>query len=319
MMGALSLAPGAQAQEVEANMGALRGSGGGENTYTWSFGYRQPVFRDFSVGLAWLNEGHVPDHHRDGVALQGWYEHALLDPRLTIGLGAGPYRYYDTTSGGFRPYTDEHGWAMLYSVTAKWSATRHLAYELRFNRVQAPGSVDSTSLLFGVVYRFPKNVTAPAVEAAGATRSGGFLHDDELTVMAGESVVNSLNSESTFAKSVEYRHAFSRHIEGTVSWIDQGNTPLTSRNGVAAQVWLTEPLYQDRVVLGLGLGPYVAADTYRISRDSSRTGAKLSGLLTMSAAYRFTGHWVARISWNRTVTDYNRDTDMFMAGVGYRF
>ncbi|MGI4856447.1 MAG: hypothetical protein ACRYHA_05895 [Janthinobacterium lividum] len=246
----------------------------------------------------------------------------MLDPRLTIGLGAGPYRYYDTTSGASRAYVNEHGWGMLYSVTAKWAATRHLAYELRFNRVQAPGSMDSTSLLFGVVYRFPKSATAPAATdatAAAGHGSGGFLHGDEVTVMAGESVVNSLSSESTFAKSVEYRHAFGRHIEGTVSWIDQGNTPLTSRNGVAAQLWLSEPLYQDRVVLGLGLGPYVAADTYRVSRDSTRTGAKVSGLLTMSAAYRFADHWVARISWNRTVTRYDRDTDMFMAGVGYRF
>ncbi|WP_347557640.1 hypothetical protein [Robbsia sp. KACC 23696] len=305
----------AQAQEVSADLGALRGSAGGESTYTWSFGYRQSIYKNLSLGATWLNEGHVPDHHRDGSAFQIWYDQALFSPRFTVGLGAGPYRYYDTSTSPNRLYVNQHGWGVLYSVTANWAATEHLRLQLRFNEVQAPGSIQSSSLLFGLSYSLPKSALIPD---PSDTRLR-FPHGDELTVMAGKTVVNSLSSQSTFSKSVEYRHTFSQHIEGTVAWIDEGNTRLTERNGVATQIWLTEPLYHDKLTIGMGVGPYLAADTYRVSRDSDRTGAKLSGLFTMSASYRVTPHVVVRFSWDRVLTTYNRDTDIFLIGAGYRF
>jgi hypothetical protein len=322
LAGALVVASsGAQAQEVNAALGGLRGSTGGESTYTWSFGYRQALTQHFGLGLSWLNEGHIPDNHRDGVALQGWYNRSLFDPRFSIGLGAGPYRYYDTQSCDGCSYSDDHGWAMLYTVTANWAATPHLDYQLRFNRVQAAGSANTSSILFGLVYRLPESVTAPAsADSAAHARSVSYLPPgDELTLLAGQTVVNSLQSESTFAKSIEYRHAFSRHVEGTVSWIDEGETTLTRRNGVAAQLWMNEPLFSDRLTLGFGLGPYVAYDRYLNDNNQSDSGTKLSGLLTMSVAYRVTNHIVGRLSWNRVVSHYDRDTDMFMVGVGYRF
>ena len=316
----------AQAQEVNAAIGGLRGDNGGESTYTWSFGYRQALTPHFGLGLSWLNEGHIPDHHRDGVAVQGWYNQSLFDPRFSIGIGAGPYRYYDTKSCTGCSFSDDHGWAMLYTLTANWSATRYLDYQLRLNRVQAPGSVNTSSVLFGLVYRLPTSVTAPAAGSGTATpRNDGYLPPgDELTVLLGQTVVNSLESQSTFGKSIEYRHGFSRHIEGTVSWIDEGDTTLTRRNGVAAQVWMNEPLFSDRLTIGLGLGPYVAYDRYRDDQGSgsdnqSHSGTKLSGLLTMSVSYRLTNHIVGRLSWNRVVSHYDRDTDMFLAGIGYRF
>jgi hypothetical protein len=45
----------------------------------------------------------------------------------------------------------------------------------------------------------------------------------------------------------------------------------------------------------------------------------LSGIVSASASYRFTQHWAARVTWNRVVTRYSRDTDVLMGGVGYRF
>jgi hypothetical protein len=41
--------------------------------------------------------------------------------------------------------------------------------------------------------------------------------------------------------------------------------------------------------------------------------------MTMSASYRINQQWSARLSWNRTVTGYDRDTDIIMGGIGYRF
>ncbi|MGN5476972.1 hypothetical protein ACTMU2_08535 [Cupriavidus basilensis] len=41
--------------------------------------------------------------------------------------------------------------------------------------------------------------------------------------------------------------------------------------------------------------------------------------VTLSASYRLSGHWLGRLSWNRVMTGYDRDADLLLAGVGYRF
>jgi hypothetical protein len=45
----------------------------------------------------------------------------------------------------------------------------------------------------------------------------------------------------------------------------------------------------------------------------------ISGIATMSGSYRLDPHWSLRISWNRIITNYDRDTDVIMGGIGYRF
>jgi len=48
-------------------------------------------------------------------------------------------------------------------------------------------------------------------------------------------------------------------------------------------------------------------------------GDNLAGIVTLTGSYRIHRHWDVRTSWNRIVTDYNRDTDIILGGVGYRF
>lgn len=48
------------------------------------------------------------------------------------------------------------------------------------------------------------------------------------------------------------------------------------------------------------------------------TEDKVSALATMTASYQFARHWIVRGSWNRVLTGYNKDSDVFLAGVGYR-
>ena len=52
--------------------------------------------RNFAASLSWINEGHLEEHKRDGFAVQGWGRVPLLDNRLSIGIGAGIYQYFDT-------------------------------------------------------------------------------------------------------------------------------------------------------------------------------------------------------------------------------
>lgn len=44
-----------------------------------------------------------------------------------------------------------------------------------------------------------------------------------------------------------------------------------------------------------------------------------AGLVTLAAGYRFADHWIARFHWNRVAARDDRDADMFLLGVGYRW
>src|SRR4051812_30254284 len=73
---ALLLAWGAtaRAQEFSAQFGTTGGAGLSLNShYSWQMDYRHAINRDFAWSLAWINEGHEAEHHRDGVAGQFWY------------------------------------------------------------------------------------------------------------------------------------------------------------------------------------------------------------------------------------------------------
>lgn len=45
----------------------------------------------------------------------------------------------------------------------------------------------------------------------------------------------------------------------------------------------------------------------------------LSALVSVSASYRITRDWSARVMRNRVVKRYTHDTDVILCGIGYRF
>lgn len=91
------------------------------------------------------------------------------------------------------------------------------------------------------------------------------------------------------------------------------------RDGIAAQLWATRAFFDDRLTLGVGAGPYLSI-TQNDDLPQNRTGdGRFSGLVSLSASYRFTNRWLARVTWNRMVTRYDRDADIIEAGIGVRF
>jgi hypothetical protein len=310
-----STAP-ARAQEVSVLGGVARLDKSSESTYSWGFTYLQPLDEHNALSYSWLNEGHYTDHHRDGFALQYWRRAWLFDHRLALAGGIGAYDYFDTTaSDEGRPYADVHGWALIYSLSATWYTRSPWFYQMRVNRTDALHSIHTTSAMFGIGYQLG------ASDASSASSGiSGSLSDsgNQLTVLAGKTEVNSLHSPGAFARSVEFRHGFSPYFEASLAWLDEGKTQLTRRNGVATQLWLSRAFFDDKLRLGLGAGPYVAVDTYR-EVGGTNTGDKVSALVTMTASYQFTPHWFVRASWDRVLTGYDKDSDIYLAGIGYRF
>jgi hypothetical protein len=308
---ALIAAPAA-AQELSLLAGRMRADVPDAGSYAWLLSYSHDLSEHWAASFAWQNEGHVPDHHRDGASGQLWAKTSLFDPRLVFAAGAGPYYYFDTTggtqSGGYR---NDHGWGVLYSASVAWRASARLRYVARLGHVETRRSIDTTDLLIGLGWTLDAEEAKPR-ESGARTASP---ERDEATVFAGRTIVNSLESEGALAKAVELRHAFGPVLRGTLAWIDEGDTRVAGRHGVAAQAWLEPGFSGDSVTLGVGLGAYFAED--RLAGGDDRTS--VSPIVTMTASARLGGSWAARVSWNRVVSRYDRDSDVVVLGVGVRF
>lgn len=319
MLGTIGLLAGLilsplQAQQLSVLGGGLRQHRSGEHTRAWSLEYQQRLAEHAALGLVYLNEGHPDSHHRDGIGLQAWARSAALTSGLSLAAGIGPYYYFDTTSANSADHLNEHDWGLLASVAATWQLPQNWSLLLRANRLVAHDSFNTSSLLLGLGYRFDDRPVA-----AGLSPSATVADGQELMLSAGQIIVNSFDSERAPAFAVEYRRTLGRDLDWTLSWLDEGDAVLLRRRGVAAQLWLLRPLLDGRLTLGIGAGPYLATD-----HDRSRPGAaaeheRLTGLLSLGARYRLSRHVLLRFSWSRVLTDYHRDADLLLLGIGTAF
>jgi hypothetical protein len=301
------VASAAAGQELTASAGLVRSDEAGARTHGWLLSYRHERDARFAASLSYQNEGHVPSHHRDGFAAQLWAR-TLLSPRLSLAAGAGPYRYFDTVSSSDDPrgYSDRHGWGMVYSLAATWRAgSSAWLYQLRADRIVLAHGIDTSRLTAGVGYRLQPDLR----------RAGESARNTEVALYLGKTIVNSLESQTATAHSAELRHAFGRLLRGSIAWLDENDAQLVKRQGLVVQAWLEPSFQRERMSLGIGYGPYIASDDQR--RD--RNGLFGSGLLTLTASLRLKQCWLARLSWNRVISRYDRDTDVLLLGVGYRF
>ena len=308
----LAAGAAASAQDLSLQGGALRVSGTNENSFAVGVNYAQPVGDYLALSLGYLNEGHPHNHHRDGVSGQVWLRSHINERGMSWGVGVGQYYFFDTThpSGGSgEPYINDHGWAPIYSLQASWHYPSRWYAQVQINRVIPNGAKDpTTSLLVGAGYRFD------SVRGDKLHLDGGATTDDTVTVLAGQSIVNSLESERSRASSVEYRRSIGRYVDWTVSWLNEGTTAVTRRNGVATQLWLIRSLNRE-VELGMGVGPYLAFEVH----DVPGTRSHKAGLVSVAGRYHFSRRVVGTLSLNRVVTDYHRDADLLLVGVGYSY
>ncbi|MTV39285.1 hypothetical protein GM676_17060 [Duganella radicis] len=301
----------ASAQEVTAYGGVLRVKEADEATFSAGASYSHPLGEHFALSLSYLNEGHPLSHHRDGVASQVWVRSGRNVPGWSFGAGVGQYYYFDTVDlhsrSGTR-YSNDHGWANIYSVQATYHYPDSRWYnQVMVNRISPSGKDATTSLMLGVGYQF-NGVKGDKLHVEGPAA------DEALTVMAGQGITNSLRSESTAIGALEYRRAVGRYVDWTVTALYEGNTAQSKRNGVATQLWLIRSLNQ-KVELGMGAGPYFNAQV----PDGRGQRSHRAGLVTVGARYHLDRRVVAEAAWNRVVTDYHRDADLLLIGLGYSF
>lgn len=296
----------ALAREIYALGGVDRSLDGNQGSYTWQLGFTQELTPLFAASFCYLNEGHLDNHRRDGYAAQIWARTDLLDRKLNLGAGIGPYLFFDTqrgaTPGGF---VNKHGWKGLASATATWRTDQNILFLLRGNYVAGESAPDTVSALAGIGYEFQpegRDKTLPWERA-----------DNEVTFFLGQTIVNSLDSQRSVAMALEYRRTLFRHVDWTFTLMDEGDNRLIRRDGLVTQLWATQELHHNRATVGVGAGAYFDVKHYH------SPGSRVSGIVTLSGSYRIARQWALRVSWHRVVTDYDRDTDVMLAGLGYRF
>ena len=123
--------------EVSLLSGLTEMRGAGQDSFGWSLDYRRPLGGAVGIGLTYLNEGHHTDHHRDGYAAQVLLR-APLDGRVSLWLGAGPYAYFDTSTGGLPWHGNDHGLGILYSAGASVALSGRWSFQARLHRRGGP-------------------------------------------------------------------------------------------------------------------------------------------------------------------------------------
>ncbi|WP_229262372.1 hypothetical protein [Duganella guangzhouensis] len=314
LLGAIALtAMGAvTAQELTGYAGGLRVKETKENTFTGGVAYTHPVGDYLGFSLSYWNEGHPTDHHRDGVAGQVWVRSGYNEPGWNFGAGAGQYYYFDTTelhSKGSTKYTNDHGWAAIYSLQATYHYENSRWYnQVQLNHISPSSGKDSTTLLvLGVGYQF-SGVKGDKLHLEGPST------DEAITLMAGQGITNSLDSERATIAALEYRRAIGRYVDWTVTAINEGSTAQSKRNGVASQLWLIRSV-SPKVEIGAGAGFYFNAKV----PDADGQRSHKAGLISIATRYHLTRRVVGEVTWNRVVSDYHRDADLFLMGLGYSF
>jgi len=300
------VAAGARAQSFSVLAGGLEDRDTAERSYTWLLDYHHPVYHGLGLGAAWINEGHLTNHHRDGLAGQLWL--GTKFDRMSLAVGAGPYYYFDTTQQpGDRREVDSHGWGFVYSAALSWQLGHRWVHQLRVNRVASTHQPATTGILYGLGYTFRGDESDQKdVEPLGY----------ELSALVGVAIVNSFSSETSVAKSVELRRTSGGQFEWTLAWLDEGTSGRLHRDGFSAQGWLARGWHEGNTTLAVGVGPYAIVDTFGEQRQKTRRWA---GLASLSASQRFAAHWRGRISFSRVVGTHPFDSDVLLVGTSYAF
>jgi hypothetical protein len=284
-----------------------------ERTYAWQVQYMQGLNENLAYSLSYLNQGHFNGHHRDGNAANLWLRTNLLDKKLSLGVGVGGLFYYDTESpvnGG--PSRDLHGWGTMVNAAATWYTKSRVFYQMQGYWVRGNNSFDTLTALAGIGYQ----LDAPPEQGPDVkgTRLIEKNTNNELTLFGGETIVNIAGDGKSLALALEYRRGLWRYLEWTVGALYEGKSSLIDRYGVTTQLWLAKPFLDDRISLGIGAGPYFAVDQRRTSRKE-----RIPVIFSTTGSLRITDSVQIRATWDRIITTYDRDTDIFLGGIGYRF
>lgn len=307
--------PHAWAEEISVMAGATRTDDNLGSSYSWQFDYRQRLFSNLGASLGYVNEGHLTDHHRDGIAPQFWAVTPRWRERLEFALGAGPYIYFDTQPTDSPPwFRNRHGVGEIYTGSLTLLAGTHWYARANFSIIHAPGDIDTRTLVIGGGYRLDDLFSrAGAAFTESATAAG--LPLNEVNAFAGQTVVNGNSSGKSSTFGAEYRRDVAGPFEVSLAWLNEAVGLGARHNGLLIEAWLVTPAFDPRFSIGVGAGPDISLQSY-LTEDGREAGT-VTGMVSISVAWRFSRDLGVRLAWHRSVTADDQDRDVVTAGIGW--
>lgn len=150
----LLVPPFAHAREFSFLGGMTEAVGPSGTSYGWQIDYRHNFANHFALSAAWINEGHLHDHHRDGVAAELWGRVPLFDRRVSLAFGGGASHFFDTQLLPGGNHANVHGWSPIYSLSATCYMKTPWFARLAINHVHPPGEINTNMYLLGVGRRW---------------------------------------------------------------------------------------------------------------------------------------------------------------------
>ena len=307
------MAPCVQAQDASILAGTMGVRENDQNSFAVQLGYSQRVGDHGTVSAEYVNEGHPENHHRDGLAMQAWL-HTLVPPRgWSFAAGIGPYFYFDTTPGRgtAQVYRNDHGWGAIASASVKYHLASAMYVEMKASRIKGISGHDTDLLLVGFGYELGH--TSRALRLENAERG-----DNTLLLMRSHSIVNSLNSETSSGGAIEYRRTIHENLELSAMLLNEGKVGTLDRKGLVTQAWLMRPL-TERTILELGAGVYTMRDKTERDNPAQEDATHVAPIVSVGVRYRITPSLRAELTWSRVITNYHRDSDLFLLGAGVTF
>lgn len=278
------------------------GSRGG--TMEWraiQLGIKEKIGEGLSVGALHNNEGHLPNHHRDGYAVIACLERPLAE-RLSAEACAGPYLTMDTTRLDGAPSSElnrkQLGLLAAAALVLKLNS-KGLGLRVQGNYA-AVGNLNTAAVLVGLQQELG-GADSSSVGAAGGRAS--------VSAWAGPSITTRGGHQGHAGYQVEVQRTVDSRFAYSVSVIAEGNSRLSERAGVAAQVWYIAPR-AGKWEFSAGAGPYLAHEA-----NPQNAGTKLLGIITFRAFRELRKGMDAGVQMTRVLSGYDKDQDMFLVGI----
>ena len=77
--------------------------------------------------------------------------------------------------------------------------------------------------------------------------------------------------------------------------------------------------FNDRITIGAGVGPYVYLDHKQPRQTGKNLPAAVAPMASLTYSVRLSESWNLRLIFDRVASNYNRDSDIFLVGLGYHW
>lgn len=176
---------------------------------------------------------------------------------------------------------DVHTINSIISLSNKYYLFNNNFTELTINKSK------DTTVLIGFGHNFNKQTEVKE----------DVIDNKELSFYVGQHISNLAGCPSKNTQIIEYKNGVNSYLNWTVSAID---------SGIASQIWAVKSLKNNSLDGSIGLGPYVNNGKVN-TLVSFKLTKQINSLFNMSAML------------NREITTDNKDADIIVAGIGYKF